>query len=279
MAYAFTTPPAANRELTATSQVAAGHALAPASDLVQPARNRRTEPTAMNHRIQLLRVLAALMMSIVPLLATAAEPAATIAPAPTATIVPADSAAWTDPDVSSRPLSASRGNLAQRLARAERRLETAPDDIAARAERAWVLAQQGPAQREAALADLDAALAASIKASRELHRAVLWGAGWTAIGFGDGELALRFWDANLRQTDSQPFWVPYSRAVAYAASGDLDAAVGWYAVAARDWPQRFANSKGLAVYTRHWQPRERALIESVYVEWAARNAPAPVAAD
>jgi hypothetical protein len=219
-----------------------------------------------------LAVLLALGASGAPMLAQASSATTATAEAIVAGML--DGSAWTAPDRSSRPLLPGRGSLAQRLVRAERRIAELPSDLGARLERAWVLAQQGPERRGDVLADIDAALAISMEGDPEYHRAALWSAGWSAIALGDGELALRFWKANLHQTTLRPFWVPYSFAVAHAMDGQIDAAVEWYAIAARDWPQRFATSRALAAYTRHWQPREKSLIEAVYVEWAARKAAA-----
>jgi tetratricopeptide (TPR) repeat protein len=178
-------------------------------------------------------------------------------------------APYGDPDVAARPFATGNPLDARQLAVLDVRIADQPSDVAARSLRGWLLAHRG--ERARALADLDAAIEAAAGDARVL-RQVLWSAGWAAIALGDGALANDYWDRNLELVDARPFWVPYSRAVAYALLDDLDAAVQWYDLAAGVQPQRFATREGLTQTTRHWQPAERRLIDRVFAQWDAKRA-------
>jgi|GEM_PF-1110840 len=221
----------------------------------------------MSHRMHVAIVIGAMLWSSVgfgqrqPTL-----PAASSARSPLPAVGP-----YRDPDLAARPMRSANALDTRQTTQLGAELAGTPDNVAALSSRAWLLAQQG--ERARALADIDAALALSADRLM-LHRQVLWGAGWVALALGDGALANDYWDRNLALVDSRPFWVPYSRATAFAMAGDLGTAVNWYARAAADMPQRWGNERGMRQYTRHWQPAERRAIDAAFAAWSQQQAAA-----
>ena len=193
-----------------------------------------------------------------PLAAVASKqaPARVAVPQPAALYKDADPNARSDPKV-----DANDPNLARYL---DERLAQDPSDVPARVERGYQRAQRGDAK------GAEADYARARKAAADTvgrQRYVLWSHGWALLAQDQPEAALKDWRDAEHLHGGNPYWVPYSFAVALHAAGRDDEAVAYYAAAARSAPERWGTKEALLESTRTWKPHERARIEAVYAMW------------
>jgi tetratricopeptide (TPR) repeat protein len=171
-----------------------------------------------------------------------------------------------DPNARADPkIDANDPNLERYL---DDRLAQDPGDVPARAERGYQRAQRGDAKGSEA--DFKRARkAAADTVSRQ--RYVLWSHGWALLAQDQPEAALKDWRDAQHLHGGNPYWVPYSFAVALHAAGRDDEAVAYYAAAARSSPERWGSRAAMLESTRDWKPHERARMEAVYAMWQARS--------
>ena len=99
---------------------------------------------------------------------------------------------------------------------------------------------------------------------------VYWSEGWIRLNLQDYEGALVAWQVAEELHGGQPFWVPYTKAVALIGKGDTEAALAWWEVSKRShWP-RLNSAEGAREYFGHWRDAEAGLLdrllELAYVE-------------
>jgi len=180
-------------------------------------------------------------------------------PQPAERYVDADPNARADPKI-----EANDANLSRYL---DDRLAQDPGDVPARAERGYQRAQRGDANG----AEQDYARARKAAADTVgRQRYVLWSHGWALLAQNQPEAALKDWREAQHLHGGNPYWVPYSFALALHAAGRDDEAVAYYAAAARSQPERWGTRAAMLETTKSWKPHERARIEAVYALWQAR---------
>ena len=191
-----------------------------------------------------------------------AKPAVARVPVPK----PAELYKDADPSARSDPkIDANDPNLARYL---DERLKQNPADVPARVERGYQRAQRGDAK--GAEADYARARkAAADTVTRQRH--VLWSHGWALLAQNKPEDALKDWRDAQHLHGGNPYWVPYTFAVALRAAGRDDEAVEYYAAAARSSPERWGTKQALLESTKTWKPHERARIEAVYAMWQGKS--------
>ena len=199
-----------------------------------------------------------------------AAPVARVPTQPTAERVPLPKPAEVyrdaDPNVRATPkVDANDPNLAKYL---DERLAQNPGDVPARVERGYQRAQRGDAKG----AEADYARARKAAADMvERQRLVLWSHGWALLAQNRPEAALKDWRDSQYLHGGNPYWVPYSFAVALRAAGRDDEAVAYYAAAARSDPERWGSRAAMLESTKSWKPHERTRIEAVYALWQGRG--------
>jgi len=170
-----------------------------------------------------------------------------------------------DPNARAAPkVDANDPNLAKYL---DERLAQNPSDVPARVERGYQRAQRGDAKG----AEADYTRARKAAADEvERQRYVLWSHGWALLAQNRPEAALKDWRDSQHLHGGNPYWVPYSFAVALRAAGRDDEAVAYYAAAARSDPERWGSRTAMLDSTKTWKPHERTRIEAVYALWQGR---------
>ena len=145
-----------------------------------------------------------------------------------------------DPSAHAAPkVDANDPNLARYL---DERLAQDPSDVPARVERGYQRAQRGDAKG----AEADYARARTAAADTLTgQRTVLWSHGWALLAQDQPEAALKDWRDAQHLHGGNPYWVPYSFAVALRAAGRDDEAVAYYAAAARSAPERWGSKEAL----------------------------------
>ena len=73
---------------------------------------------------------------------------------------------------------------------------------------------------------------------------VHWSEGWIRLNLRDYEGALAAWSVAERLHGGQPFWVPYTKAIALAGLGDDEAALAWWRVAQRSHAPELDSAAG-----------------------------------
>ena len=109
---------------------------------------------------------------------------------------------------------------------------------------------------------------------------VHWSEGWIRLNLLDFEGALVAWQQAERLHGGQPFWVPYSKAIALMGAGDGEAALAWWQVAQRAFQPELDTAAAARNRFQHWRAAEKALLEQV-IDLAYLNreqAPAPATA-
>lgn len=92
---------------------------------------------------------------------------------------------------------------------------------------------------------------------------VHWSEGWIRINLRDYEGALVAWQQAERLHGGQPFWVPYSKAIALMGLGDEEAALAWWRVAQRAFAPELDTVDGARNRFQHWRPEEKVLLMRV----------------
>ena len=200
--------------------------------------------------------------SAAPVAAVPVRPASERVPVPK----PAEVYRDADPNVRADPKAdANDPNLARYL---DERLAQDPSDVPARVERGYQRAQRG----DATGAEADYARASKAAADTvQRQRYVLWSHGWALLAQNQPEAALKDWRDSQHLHGGNPYWVPYSFAVALRAAGRDDEAVAYYAAAARSDPERWGTRSAMLETTKSWKPQERTRIEAVYALWQGRS--------
>jgi tetratricopeptide (TPR) repeat protein len=200
--------------------------------------------------------------SAAPVAAVPVRPASERVPVPK----PAEVYRDADPNVRADPKAdANDPNLARYL---DERLAQDPSDVPARVERGYQRAQRGDAKG----AEADYARASKAAADTvQRQRYVLWSHGWALLAQNQPEAALKDWRDSQHLHGGNPYWVPYSFAVALRAAGRDDEAVAYYAAAARSDPERWGTRSAMLESTKSWKPHERTRIEAVYALWQGRS--------
>lgn len=92
---------------------------------------------------------------------------------------------------------------------------------------------------------------------------VHWSEGWIRLNLQDFEGALVAWQQAERLHGGQPFWVPYSKAIALIGAGDAEAALAWWHVAQRGYQPELDTASAARNRFQHWRPSEKKLLEQV----------------
>jgi TonB family protein len=107
---------------------------------------------------------------------------------------------------------------------------------------------------------------------------VYWSEGWIRLNLLDFEGALVAWQQAERLHGGQPFWVPYSKAIALMGVGDGAAALAWWQVAQRAYTPELDTAMAARNRFQHWRTTEKALLEEV-IDLAYPGEAAAVAKD
>ena len=187
----------------------------------------------------------------------------------------ADAAApFTDADPAARyvPLSLTTtegGARRDRLRAVGRILARNPSHPVALTERGFQRHARG--EHDLAEADYAAALVAAGDDTL-VRRRVLWSHGWALFNAGLDQPALLAWGEAWRLHGGQPFWVPYTRALAQWRSGQRDAAVASWDEAVRAMPE-WGTDEGLVMRTRYWPRAQFETASAVYAAWQEAGRP------
>lgn len=92
---------------------------------------------------------------------------------------------------------------------------------------------------------------------------VHWSEGWIRLNLLDFDGALVAWQEAERLHGGQPFWVPYSKAIALSGRGDDEAALAWWRVAQKAYEPELNTAAAARYRFQYWRPTERALLEQV----------------
>jgi TonB family protein len=92
---------------------------------------------------------------------------------------------------------------------------------------------------------------------------VHWSEGWIRLNLLDFEGALVAWQQAERLHGGQPFWVPYSKAIALIGAGDGEAALAWWQLAQSTYAPELDSANAARQKFQHWRIAEKALLEEV----------------
>lgn len=92
---------------------------------------------------------------------------------------------------------------------------------------------------------------------------VYWSEGWIRLNLLDFDGALVAWQQAERLHGGQPFWVPYSKAIALTGAGDDAAALAWWAVAQRSHGSELASADAARAKFGYWRYTEKLLLEDL----------------
>lgn len=90
-----------------------------------------------------------------------------------------------------------------------------------------------------------------------------WSEGWIRLNLLDFEGALVAWQQAERLHGGQPFWVPYSKAVALIGVGDDEAALAWWKLAQASYRPSLDTPDGARNQFQHWRFTEKILLEEL----------------
>jgi TonB family protein len=93
--------------------------------------------------------------------------------------------------------------------------------------------------------------------------AVYWSEGWIRLNLLDFEGSLLAWQQAERLHGGQPYWVPYSKAIALIGLGDQAAALAWWGVAQRSHGPELASADAARAKFQHWRFTEKLLLEDL----------------
>ena len=173
------------------------------------------------------------------------------------------------------PITLPRGSaVIQRLRLVERGLRRYPDHPALLRERAFLRYQRG--EIDAAEADYARALQVA-GLDPPLRRHVLWSQGWSRFDAGHDASALAVWREAAALHGGQPFWWPYTAALAEWRRGQRDEAVRLFDRAVRGMPE-WGTEEGFTARTRHWPDHQFAAASAVFQAWRTSATAAPSAA-
>ncbi|WP_334131642.1 tetratricopeptide repeat protein [Silanimonas lenta] len=162
----------------------------------------------------------------------------------------------------------------QRLRLVERALRRHPDHPALLRERAFIRYKRG----EVDAAEADYARALQVAGDDALlRRHVLWSQGWSRFDAGNDASALAVWREAVALHGGEPFWWPYTAALAEWRLGRRDEAVALYGRAVRGMPE-WGSEDGFTLRTRHWPEQQFSVASAVFRAWQAQKAAAVAAA-
>ncbi len=92
---------------------------------------------------------------------------------------------------------------------------------------------------------------------------VHWSEGWIRLNLLDFEGALVAWQQAERLHGGQPFWVPYSKAIALMGVGDGEAALAWWKIAQHAYQPELDTAGAARNRFQHWRAAEKLLLEEV----------------
>ena len=173
------------------------------------------------------------------------------------------------------PINLPQGSAQiQRLRRVERALRRYPDHPALLRERAFIRYKRG----EVDAAEADYARALQVAGDDALlRRHVLWSQGWSRFDAGKDESALVVWREAAALHGGEPFWWPYTAALAEWRLGRRDEALALYDRAVRGMPE-WGAVDGFTLRTRHWPENQFAVASAVFQSWQAKETAAVAAA-
>lgn len=117
--------------------------------------------------------------------------------------------------------------------------------------------QRGRWQRE-----FDRARAMAEPGSPEL-RYVLWSRGWAHFSLGEYPAALQHWQEAEALHGGRPEWVPATYAVVLWSMGQRELGLEFFAVAARDRPERWGSVAAVDATVAQWRPNEKLAAQSM----------------
>ncbi|MGE4070733.1 MAG: TonB family protein [Lysobacterales bacterium] len=123
-------------------------------------------------------------------------------------------------------------------------------------QQAYLLSLRG--DRDGAAAEL-----AKVKQRFPETESVYWSEGWIRLNLLDFEGALVAWQQAQRLHGGQPFWVPYSKAIALMGLGDEAGALAWWSVAQRSHGPELASADAARAKFAHWRYTEKLLLEDL----------------
>lgn len=100
---------------------------------------------------------------------------------------------------------------------------------------------------------------------------VLWSLGWMELHLGNFPAALASWQQAEALHGGQPYWVPYSKALALIGMGDNEAALAWWTVAQRSLSPHLDSPKSARRYFSYWRPLEKALLARLLAQGSAKG--------
>jgi tetratricopeptide (TPR) repeat protein len=228
------------------------------------------DAAAMNLTLPLSLATAALVAAFM----VAPPPASANATAPVA--LAGEATGRLDPDPAARyhPLPATmseRAGQRLRLRDVERLLKRHPDHPMLLRERAYIRSKRG--EIDAAEADFARALQVA-GGNTFLRRHVLWSQGWARFDAGRDEAALQVWKEAVDLHGGNPFWWPYTAALAEWRLGRREEAIALYDQAVAGMPQ-YGTERGLAERTAHWPESQFAVASAVFTAWQASKRATP----
>jgi len=185
------------------------------------------------------------------------------------TEIPAPAAKYLDPDPFARSdQTVDLGAMDNPLKGLDERIAADPEDFHLWVERGYLKADRGDVKGSDA--DYAQALKVAAKDPRQL-RFAHWSHGWALLGLERPEAALAAWRESEKLHGGHPYWLSYTYAMGLWAAGRQDEAVAYYAAAARSFPERWGERRGVKTHSQKMKPEEQALLLEVFAEWEARG--------
>lgn len=178
-----------------------------------------------------------------------------------------------DPDPAARyiPLPITMSEHAaqtRRLRDVERLLKRHPDHPMLLRERAYIRSKRG----EIDAAEADFARALQVAGDDVfLRRHVLWSQGWARFDAGQNASALRVWREAVELHGGNPFWWPYTAALAEWRLGRHAEAVALFDRAVQGMPA-LGTERGFTERTARWPEHQFAVASTVFTAWKASKA-------
>jgi tetratricopeptide (TPR) repeat protein len=156
----------------------------------------------------------------------------------------------------------------RRLRDVERLLKRHPDHPMLLRERAYIRSKRG----EIDAAEADFARALQVAGDDVfLRRHVLWSQGWARFDAGQDESALRVWREAVDLHGGNPFWWPYTAALAEWRLGRHAEAVALFDRAVQGMPA-LGTERGFTERTARWPEHQFAVASTVFTAWKASKA-------
>jgi len=88
-----------------------------------------------------------------------------------------------------------------------------------------------------------------------------WSEGWIRLNLDDPKGALAAWERAAQQHGGEPYWVPYSKAIAFMSLGDEEAALAWWELARKRMPVYLGSTAWAQRTFSHWRASEREVLQ------------------